>query len=292
MNNYYGQPIYHLSAGPLEIDCLSQAGPRIIGLRYKGSPNLLAEVPQITTPTPFGDYHYIGGHRLWHAPELMPRSYIPDDEGVSITELANGVILSGKTEPVSHIHKQIEIQINHEQLSVQLKHTITNEGLWEIELSPWAITMLQHGGVAILPMAHPISENSLLPNRHISLWSYTHIDDPRLLLTDDFILVKPLTELGAFKIGTFNQSGWIAYWINGILFRKRFAVFPNQLHPDHNCNAEIYCDEYFIELESLAPLTRLKPGASISHTEVWEFYDQLEQEFLPENWIDKILSLA
>ena len=282
---------YHLSAGNIELDCLSKAGPRIIGLSYKGSRNLLAEVPQIATPTPFGDYHYIGGHRLWHAPESMPRSYIPDDEGVTLIELANGVLLDGKTEPATHIHKQIVIQINPQHPEVTVQHTLINEGLWEIELAPWAITMFRHGGVAILPMHHPISQDNLLPNRHIALWSYTHINDSRLTLTDEFILVKPMAEHGPFKIGTFNQSGWIGYWIDEILFLKRFDVFPNRLHPDHNSNAEIYCDEHFIELESIAPLTKIKPGDSITHIETWELFDQLDQPFLPPNIIRIIQTL-
>ncbi|MGB9669228.1 MAG: hypothetical protein ACPL0B_02470 [Anaerolineales bacterium] len=283
--------IYHLSVGEIELDCLSKAGPRIIGLSYKGSGNLLATVPQIATSTPFGDYHYIGGHRLWHAPEAMPRSYIPDDDGVTLTELENGILLDGKTELATHIHKQIIIQINPQYPEIKIKHTLINEGLWDIELAPWAITMFRHGGVAILPMHHPISQDNLLPNRHIALWSYTHIKDPRLTLTDEFIFVKPMPEQGPFKIGTFNLSGWIGYWIDGILFRKRFDVYPDQPHPDHNSNAEIYCDEYFIELESIAPLTKLKPGESIAHIEAWEFFEQLEQPFLSPEIIPIIQAL-
>ena len=279
--NYYGKPVYHLTAGSIELDCLAEAGPRIVRLSYQGSPNLLAEVPQITTSTPFGDYHYMGGHRLWHAPESMPRSYIPDEDGLSIYELEDGIGLDGKTESATGIHKQIEIHIQPERPIITLKHTLSNESLWAVELSPWAITMLKLGGTAILPMLHPLNQNPLLPNRHIALWNYSHINDPRLTLTDNYIFIKALAGLPPFKIGTFDQPGWIGYWNNGVFFRKRFAVFPEQLHPDHNSNAEIYCDEHFIELESIAPLSKISPGNSVTHIENWEFTDQLSKEFLP-----------
>jgi hypothetical protein len=44
-------------------------------------------------------------------------------------------------------------------------------------------------------------------------------------------------------------------------------------HPDNNCNAEIYCNDQFVELESLAPLTKLSPGEAVTHVETWELFN-------------------
>jgi hypothetical protein len=118
--------------------------------KYKGSANLFAEVWDISMETPYGDYTYTGGHRLWHAPEGMPRSYIPDNEGLVIGELPNG----------------------------------------------------------------------LLPNRHFSLWPYSHIHDPRLRLEDEYILIEANPNMPPFKIGTFNPRGWSTYWLDGMFFEK------------------------------------------------------------------------
>lgn len=267
----------------LELEYLEKAGPRILGLHYKGSTNLFASVPEISIPTPYGDYHYIGGHRLWYAPEAMPRSYMPDNDGVTITELYNGLLLQGKLESDTKIRKSIEIRLSPDLPQISLKHTLANEGLWDVELAPWAITMFRLGGVAILPFqSEKVDMNDLLPNRHISLWSYSKINDPRLCYHDDIICVSANSEMPMLKIGTFNPRGWIAYWNEGVLFRKTFYVQSNGTYPDNGCNAEIYCDEHFIELESLAPLGKLAAGGSVSHTENWELYDKLEQDFIPE----------
>ena len=59
--------------------------------------------------TPYGDYYFRGGHRIWHAPEAMPRTYIPDGE-LQITELPDGVLLESPTEPGTGIRKQIKLQ--------------------------------------------------------------------------------------------------------------------------------------------------------------------------------------
>lgn len=293
MSEFYGISTIQLSAHNVELECLETAGPRIVRLRYKDSPNLLAELPQISIPTPFGEYHYMGGHRLWHAPEGMPRSYIPDNEGLTLSKLADGVLLDGKPEVATSIHKKIEVHLSPDKPLVILNHTLTNEGLWEVELAPWALTMFRLGGKVVLPIQEQNPDSmDLLPNRHLTLWPYSHINDPRLHLDDGFIILDAQPQLPPIKIGTFNPLGWMAYWLDGILFRKSFEVKPNSAYPDLGCNAESYCDNRFIELESLGPLTRLSPGEQISHTETWELYDQLEQDFIPEELINLLKAPA
>jgi len=126
---------------------------------------------------------------------------------------------------------------------------LVNEGLWDVELAPWTITMFRLGGVAILPFqSEEVDMDDLLPNRRISLWPYSKIDDPRLHFSDDLIFVSAKSDLPLFKIGVFNPRGWVAYWSEGVLFRKTFNVQTGGTYPDNGCNAEIYCDEHFIEL--------------------------------------------
>src|SRR6266545_3510627 len=293
MGDFHGYPIQHLSSNFLELDCLATAGPRIVRLKYKGSPNLFAEVPEISTPTPYGQYHYFGGHRLWYAPEAMPRSYLPDNAGLTISELPDSLILDGKTETATGIHKRIEVHLNPDQPQITLTHTLTNEELWDVELAPWALTMFRLGGTAILPIqVENTNMDELLPDRHFSLWSYSQINDPRLHFEDKFIVIKAKTDLPPFKVGAFNPLGWIAYWLDGILFRKTFKVYTGFIHPDYDCNAEIYCDSHFIELESLAPLTKLAPGNSVYFTVTWELYDKLEQDFIPSKLIELCMEAA
>lgn len=281
MNKKTGFSSRSLKVNEVVVEYLDEAGPRIVGLRYRDSANLLARAPEIAIPTQYGDYYHIGGHRLWFAPEGMPRSYIPDSEGLRVTDMPNGVLLEGKRQAGTGIRKCLEIRIDPERAVVTLTHTLVNESLWEVELAPWAITMMQLGGVAILPFqAEQVDMEALLPNRHISLWAYSKINDPRLQFGDDFIVVSGRHKLPMFKIGTFNPRGWMAYWNQGVLFRKTFEVHGAGSHPDFGCNAEIYCDEHFLELESLAPLGKLAVGESVSHIEQWELFDSLEQDFL------------
>src|SRR5512139_2508283 len=109
---------------------------RIIGLMPTGKANLLADLDDLPkVPTPYGDFHFRGGHRLWHAPEALPRTYIPDSP-VTVTELPGGVLLDSQTEPGTGIRKQIEIRLSPDQPSLTLTHTLINDGMWAVELAP------------------------------------------------------------------------------------------------------------------------------------------------------------
>lgn len=254
---------------------------RIIGLTPAGKTNMLVDLrdaPPVSTP--YGDFHFRGGHRLWHAPEAMPRTYIPDGE-LKIAELANGVILESSTEPGTGIRKRMEVQLASNKPSVTLTHTLINDGMWAVEMAPWAITQLCLGGTVILPMPVGNADPAgLLHNRQLSIWPYTRMNDPRVRWGDEFVLFTADPLLPAFKIGYFNPHGWMAYWVDGILFRKTFAVRTGLTHPDNNCNCEIYCNHQFVELESLAPLATLPSGASVTHVETWEIFDGMDS--LPE----------
>jgi len=262
---------------------------RITGLTPKGKPNLFADLsaePPISTP--HGDFHFRGGHRLWHAPEAMPRTYAPDTGDLKITDKSNGVILETNTEPGTGIRKRIEIQLAPDTPSVTLTHTLINDGMWTVELAPWAITQFRLGGVAILPLpVGNVDAAGLLPNRQLSFWSYTRLADPRLSLRDDFILFHA-DALPSFKMGYFNPHGWLAYYVDGVLFKKTFGAQTNALYPDNNSNAELYCDHRFVELESLSPLVKLEPGAETHHHETWDVLEGSAS--LPENIQNAILS--
>jgi hypothetical protein len=255
---------------------------RITGLTPAGKANMLADLNDLpTVPTPYGDFHFRGGHRLWHAPEALPRTYIPDTP-VTVTQLPDGVLLDSQTEPGTGIRKQIEIHLAPDQPSVTLTHILINDGMWPVELAPWAITQFRLGGTVILPMAVGNADPAgLLHNRQFSLWPYARFNDPRLKLGDEYILFAADALLPPFKIGYYNPHGWIAYWLDGTLFRKMFQADKKLSYPDNNCNAEMYCNDQFVELESLGPLTRLDPGASIAHVEKWDVLKEID--FLPED---------
>jgi hypothetical protein len=272
--NYFGLPTTLITNQHLTLEFLSQAGPRIVRLFLgESKENLLKEAPNESIETSYGNYHFRGGHRLWHSPESMPRSYLPDDEGLVVEQTAQGVRLIGPVEAPTGIQKSIEICLHQEKPFVTLIHRLINQGVWPVELAPWAITQLPLGGMAILPQTKtPLDKTGLLPNRHLVLWPYTSWEDPRLQLHDDFILIKAEGKTPPVKVGYANSNGWLGYLRNAILFCKKYSHDTNATYPDFNSSTECYCNNRFIELETIGPLTRLEPGQSTQHVETWEIY--------------------
>ncbi|GAB4492150.1 MAG: hypothetical protein OHK0031_15170 [Anaerolineales bacterium] len=258
--------------------------PRILRFSAFGGQNLFADLGDFAIPTAYGDFFLRGGHRLWHAPEAMPRTYLPDSSA-ALTEIPGGMRLDCPPEPWTQIAKSLELTLNPDRAQVLLRHELRNDGPWPLELAPWALTMFRLGGVGIFPQAQGrVDEAGLLPNRQITLWPYTRLGDPRLTLRDDFLLLRadPVSpQSSPVKLGYFNPHGWMAYWLDGVLFVKRFAPRPGAPFPDGGCNTESYANHQFIELESLGALTRLEPGASLEHFESWEVYPALEESFIP-----------
>jgi hypothetical protein len=288
MNDFQGFPTAVLENQAIRLEYLTTTGPRIVRLSYKGSDNLLGDIPDITWDTPYGKYFIRGGHRLWIAPELPEKTYAPESPHLEVKEIPAGVILAGRAETGSGVRKSIRIELEADRPVVRLTHSIVNENTVPITFAPWVITMFRQGGTVILPQ--PVGNadpHGLLHNRLLVLWPYLRLSDPRLTLRDDFILVKAQPALPPVKLGYANKAGWMAYWLDGILFCKRIeAVQPVRSYPDAGCNAETYCNDRFVELESLGMLSTLEPGLEVQLTETWELYPDLNVPFIPDGLRD------
>lgn len=281
MTDFNGWPTLVLENQFLRLETLA-ASPRIVRFNPQGKENMFANLGNEPVKTPYGDFYFRGGHRLWHSPEAMPRTYIPDNEGAQVSQIQNGLRFDQPAEAWTHIAKSLEIRLNPDRPQVILQHELRNDGPWAVELAPWALTMFRQGGIAIFPQPVGNADPAgLLANRQLAIWPYTKVDDPRLVLRDDFILLRATPSLPPVKIGYFNPAGWQGYYLDGILFVKRFDPRPGQTFPDGGCNTESYCNHQFIELESLGALTRLQPGETTLHNETWDIYDGIEQDFIP-----------
>jgi hypothetical protein len=288
MSSFQGLPTRSIKNGLINLEFLAEAGPRIVRLSAFGKENLFADI-RSSVSTPYGEFFFRGGHRLWHAPENLPRTYVPDNDGLSIEEFSDGVRLKGSTKTEIGISKVIDIHLSVDKAAVTLKHILRNDSFWQVELAPWALTMFRLGGTVILPQpVGNVDQSGLLNNRILALWPYTTINDPRLVLRDDFILIHGSANPSLFKLGYYNPHGWMAYWLDGILFRKIFDISTGAAYPDGGCNTETYCNDQFVELESLGALVKLEPGEETTLTETWELFPRLDVPFLTSEICDLI----
>jgi len=55
-----------------------------------------------------------------------------------------------------------------------------------------------------------------------------------------------------------------------VFFVKRWMPNPEAEHVDFGCNCESYCNDRFVEVETLGPFASLASGQSVTHVEEWE----------------------
>jgi len=266
---YAGRPNnYKLTADGVEVVVTADVGPRVVRLGFVGDVNEFAELPNEVMATPFGEWRILGGHRLWHAPEAMPRSYHPDNLPLSAEVGDDYVELTQPIEAGTGIIKAMRLTIGDGFFDIE--HVLTNGGVWPVELAPWALSVMAPGGVAVLRQAVACDPARLLPNRTVVAWPYTDLRDSRLTLGRDLVLLRQdRAATGPVKVGINSDAGWAAYYNHGHLFIKRFTVDPIAAYPDNGCTVECYTNASMLELESLGPLVLLEPGEATYHVERW-----------------------
>ena len=273
---FMGEPnCYRLTNGTIDVVVTTNIGPRVIRYGFVGGQNEFAELPDVTTPTTLGTWHIWGGHRLWHSPEAMPRSYSPDNSPIEWKKVGdNRIDLIEPVEPATGIQKEIDVTLDSTGTRVVVVHKLTNKGLWPVRLACWAMSAMHAGGRAIFPQEPFFSHTEKLgPSRPLVLWGYTNMADHRWTWGRLFIQFRNdpnVSEPQKFGIG--NTLGWAAYERNHELFMVRFPYIEGAKYPDMGCDNESYTDNHFLELETLSPLVTLDPGKTVSYTEDWYLF--------------------
>lgn len=275
---FLGHECVELKNKSLSLIVTQSVGPRIISLRLGDSENILAELPTQTLDCPgVGDFHFYGGHRLWHAPEIPCRTNLPDDQPVEIMPIENGLQVTQAVEIQTGLQKSMRISLPDNSPTVVIDHTLENSGLWPVPCALWAITQLKTGGTAILPQNAALADpDGVQPNRSLVLWPYTDINNAQIRWGNDYITIESIPGAPNLKVGYPNLRGWLGYLWQDMLFIKWADYDPTASYYDANSSSQCFCGPEFLELETLGPSSVIPPGESLSHRETWRIFDDIE----------------
>jgi hypothetical protein len=283
---YLGWPnSYRLSNGILEARVVTDIGPRIMDVRRVGGENLLYVRRQEAGKSGELQWTFRGGWRLWVAPERQETTYALDNEPCVAEVDGNTLRVTGPKQLAAGIQKQVDITLRPGESRLRIVSHIANISGQPLRYAAWSLPVLRPGGRAFVPVdvGSPTAFDDV---RRYFLWSYTEIDDPRYrwgnrLIEIDHRKVRPapLRQEGRrddeSKIGSDSAQGWAAYWLDGVLFLKRFPHVPGKPYPDGGATIEVYSSAEFLELENLGPLTGIAAGESIQLPEDWWLFPQV-----------------
>lgn len=295
----YGK-VAMISNGIVEAYVTVDIGPRIIRFGFVGSKNVLCDKRH---PLPFKDdeefreffgtnkkWELLGGHRVWTSPESYPETYYPDLEAVEVKILENGAVFKGNLEIENGIQKELELIMENDSANMFVTMRVTNIGKKDKEFSIWGLTVMATEGTLVIPMN--TNDTGLLPNRNISVWSYTNLADSRLHFGNSFVTLRQdPCALEALKLG-FNLNNAKAYYFLGEdVFIKSYDTFhESEIYPDNNCSFEAYTSDKILEIESLSPLKTVKPDQTEVLTEKWSLKKlKSDIDFGDEDVIEQIL---
>jgi hypothetical protein len=291
--NYQGWPnSYRITNGEVEAIVTGDVGPRIMRYGFVGGQNFFKEFTEQLGKSGEAAWQLRGGHRLWIAPEDRVKTYAPDNGPVRITVKGDVLEAVEPVEPLTGLEKQIVVKMAPSGTAIEVVHQIRNAGKEPYDLALWAPTMMAQGGVGIHGFpprgTHP---EVLAPTNPLVMWAFTNLADSRWRLLRKYLVLRqdPKNAVPQ-KLGTFNRDTWGAYLLNGELFVKRFqAAGAPASYPDYGCSFETFTNADFLELETLGPLLKLKPGETAAHIERWTAHKNVHIAKWDDDELDRVL---
>lgn len=280
--DYAGFKCLQITNGKVKCLVTVDVGPRIIYYGFEENILFVDEKREIFKEGEFFDTNYkkgerwyiYGGHRLWKSEEDW-YTYNCDNYPVEVQHTTSGARFSSGIQKCTNLQFELQVDMN-EDGSLIVTNKITNKGSKPQNISAWGITILAADGVEILPM--PDEQTGFLPNRTLTVWQYTNLDDKRLSFIGKYLKLKQVeiesnsAALGrdtALKIGIKNTAGFGFYVNKGMVYIKKTDYKADKIYPDNNSNFEAYTDSRVIEMESLCPLETIEQNQSVVHVENW-----------------------
>ncbi|MBN1121342.1 MAG: hypothetical protein JXJ17_09690 [Anaerolineae bacterium] len=277
--SYRGWPnCVRLANKKAELIVTTDVGPRVIHFSLLDGENVFCVLEGDAGQTGGDEWRNYGGHRLWHAPEMIPRTYFPDNTPVEASEKNGVVTISQPTETTTGIKKEIEISLSKKDAHVVIKHRLTNTNLWAVEFAPWALSVMTTGGVAVAPLpprgTHP---ENMLPVSALATWAYTDMSDPRWTWGKEYILLRqdPAATTPQ-KIGISDTKGWAAYVVANTMFVKTFKKIEGVTYPDMGASVEMFTNADILEVETVGPLAPVGAGETVEHVENWYLFGDMD----------------
>ncbi len=282
---------YRVTNGVVELVVTGDVGPRIIRFGFVGGQNLFKEFPDQVGKSGEEKFQLRGGDRVWKAPEDPIATWAPDNVAVEIQMTPTGVIAREPIEPLTHLQKEIEVNMDSSGTGVAVTHRITNRALFPLRFSAWALTMMAPGGMAVAGFPprghHPANLEATNP---VVMWAYTNLADPRWKFTRKYLTLRQDSANNEpQKIGSFNPNTWVAYVLNGEAFVKRTTPDASKPYPDFGCSFETFTNQDFLEVETLSPLTELSPGQTVELVEHWALFRNVRIDALTDEELDRVL---
>jgi hypothetical protein len=214
-----------------------------------------------TTALTEPDFQNYGGAKLWVAPQdAWGWPPIPAmDRGPCESDITpdGALVMRGVSCEVTGVRLDRTVALDAESAVLSLQYTMQNTTTSNVSWGIWNVIQLEGGGRVLLP----VPEGTRVWEHRD--WSI--LDEWKRC--GDVLVLRHSGKEG--KVHTIGPEAWIAYEKDGEVFVLAIAASPDAVYPPAHGNCEVYAGGQYVELEHVAPLTELAPGASATTAERW-----------------------
>lgn len=207
-----------------------------------------------------------GGDKTWPAPQSLWNWPPPDVfDAAPLTARVNAdrsVTLTSDVSPRFDLRTVRRITLDPVEPVLRIETTYEKISGPPVTLAVWVISQLRDPVAVFLP----VPPASLFPEGFAGPWS----GPANFLRREGDWLRLTRNPAGSHKTG--NDGSDLVWAGERHLLRISLPRVPGAAYPDHGCSVEVYTntDPFpYVELETLGPLTTLRPGDRVSATNTY-----------------------
>ena len=142
-----------ISNDSVELIVTTDVGPRIMSYKTNSGSNVLKIFEDQLGSANEKEFRIRGGHRFWLAPEEEVLSYHADNMPANYRrdEFSHELLLESLQTRPQDIRKTLGILLADSGSRVTIRHTAANLGELPISLATWGLTVMEPGGMEVIP---------------------------------------------------------------------------------------------------------------------------------------------
>lgn len=266
--------VYRLSNGTVDLVFVPQIG-RIMRYGYVGERNVLWENAALAGKTtaltpPVSDWQNYGGDKLWPSPQSAwgwPPDPVSDSGPQTVRILPNRhLLVTGPASLKYGVRFTREIALNASGTGVTIRNRMTNVSDKAVAWGIWEVAQADDPEET----AFPVSPATLFPGGY-KAFAETRPAEGQVTVQEGKVTIRRRADHNA-KIGGRAPGGWIESRWGALRFRVSADLPVSGTYPDDGCGQEVYTSDdpnRYVEMELLAPIRKLRPGAASSVVTRW-----------------------
>lgn len=273
---YYGKCV-SINNGTVKVIVSVDVGPKIIFWGYTNGENMLYipyDIFEYSEPIsqnfPPDIFFKRYGHEIMLAYENSKPVVL--SSGTTIYSiLQEGVVFSCSC-PKLGLSVNLEIVIQDNLNSIMVIHSIENTNDKTQNFSICSSTFVSQGGTLLVPQNIENLDNS--PNRVLSLWKKSNINDFRLYIANEYLRFNNILtdKSSVLKLGINNKRAWSTYTKDGNTFLKHYLHNKKARYLNFDSSFIIDSKKNLLSLKVLSPIYKVKKNEVAKMAEYWSLF--------------------